>query len=198
MLTKELKMDNKSKCLKDEEIIDLYWNRNEKAISETDRKYRNYLFAVAYNIVHDNLDCEECLNDTYLCTWNSIPPQRPRVFHSFLAKIMRNAAIDKYRENSAGKRVPSELIMSLDEFGECMDFTSSSDEEINEIAKILNTYIDNLSEREEFEFVCRYYYSDKIADIAKLLNVSESQVYRDLSDIRKNLKESLEKEGIMI
>ena len=186
------------KCLKDEEIVDLYWERNEKAIDETDKKYRNYLFSIAYNIVHDDLDCEECLNDTYLSTWNSIPPQRPNIFHSFLAKITRNSAIDKYRENSAAKRIPSELIVSLEEFSECVEFASNSEEEIDEVAKILNQYIENLSEREEFEFVCRYYYSDKVSNIANLLKISESQVYRDLSNIRKNLKECLESEGYTI
>jgi len=192
------KENNTKKCLQDEEIINLYWARNETAIDETDKKYRNYLFSVAYNIVHDDLDCEECLNDTYLSTWNSIPPKRPGVFHSFLAKITRNAAIDKYRENSASKRIPSEFVVSLEEFGECVDLASSSDQEIEEIARIMNQYINNLSEREEFEFVCRYYYSDKISKISELLDISESQVYRDLANIRKNLKEAIESEGYEI
>ena len=192
-----MKIDKSTKiCLPDAKIIDLYWNRDEQAIEETDRKYRKYLFSVAYNIVHDDLDCEECLNDTYLSTWNSIPPQKPNVFHSFLAKITRNAAIDKYRENSAGKRVPSELIISLDEIGESIEFaTDPKEEEIDEISNILNDYVEGLSEREEFEFVCRYYYSDKISSIANLLGISESQVYRDLANIRNNLRECLEKEG---
>ena len=89
------------KTLPDEAIIELYWQRNEQAIAEPARKYGKYLFTIAYNIVHDRLDCEECVNDTYLGTWNRIPPQRPNVFQVFLSRIMRNIAIDKFRKNTA-------------------------------------------------------------------------------------------------
>ena len=88
----------------DGEIIELYWKREEAAISETDKKYGKYLYRIAYNIVHDELDCEECLNDTYLGTWNRIPPARPNVFQIFLSKIMRNIAVDRFRKNTAKKR----------------------------------------------------------------------------------------------
>ena len=95
--------------LSDEDIVELYWQRQERAIKETDSKYGNYLHTIAYNIVHDNLDCEECLNDTYMGTWERIPPARPSVFKVFLAKIMRNIALDRFRKNSASKRIPSEI-----------------------------------------------------------------------------------------
>lgn len=190
--------DLKKEYLSDETIIDLYWDRNEKAIEETDRKYGKYLFAVAYNIVYDSMDCEECLNDTYLSTWNSIPPKRPTVFQAFLTRIMRNQAVDKFRTRSAAKRIPSELMISLDELEDCIanDLSIEEEIEVKELARALNNYLRSLPEREQFIFVCRYYYADKIASIAKMLKISEPTVFRSLSDMRNGLREHLEKEGI--
>lgn len=194
------KKDQSPALLTDDEIVDLYWARDEKAIDATDKKYGKYLYTIAYNIVHDDMDCEECLNDTYLGTWNRIPPTRPTVFHVFLSKIMRNIAIDRYRQNTAAKRVPSELVVSLAELDDCMVCDPSAEEEyaISEIARVMNTYLESLSEREQLVFVCRYYYSDYIADIARMLRVSESTVRRELEKIRQNLKAALQKEGIEV
>ena len=190
--------DLKKEYLSDETIIDLYWDRNEKAIEETDRKYGKYLFAVAYNIVYDSMDCEECLNDTYLSTWNTIPPKRPTVFQAFLTRIMRNQAVDKFRTRSAAKRIPSELMISLDELEDCIanDLSIEEEIEVKELARALNNYLRSLPEREQFIFVCRYYYADKIASIAKMLKISEPTVFRSLTDMRNGLREHLEKEGI--
>ena len=105
---------SKENHLSDEEIIELYWQREEKALTATDEKYGRYLYTIAYNIVRDNLDSEECLNDTYLGAWNSIPPNRPNLFLVFLSKIMRNVAVDKFRSNRAKKSIPSSLVQSLD------------------------------------------------------------------------------------
>ena len=183
--------------LEDEKIVELYWERDEKAIEETDKKYGRYLYTIAYNIVHDNLDCEECLNDTYLGTWNRIPPQRPNAFQIFLSKIMRNIAVDKYRKNKAAKNVPSELVVSLSELDNCMDSAASVEEEyaIKEMIRILNKYLREIDETDEFMFVCRYYYADYLTDIAKMLGVSEKTVYRALLRMRGELRERLEKEG---
>lgn len=184
--------------LTDEKIVDLYWERDEKAISETDRKYGKYLYVIAYNIVHDRLDCEECLNDTYLGTWNEIPPHRPNIFQVFLSRIMRNTAVDKLRANGAQKRVPSEMMVSLDELGDCLADDTTPDEEIatRELARTLSDYIKTLNDREQFVFVCRYYYADKISSIAHMLQVGEATVYRELAAIREGLRVHLEKEGI--
>ena len=113
-------MKTKKQHLSDEEIIELYWKRNEDAIQQTDVKYGKYLFTIAYNIVHDRLDSEECLNDTYLGTWNKIPPERPLVFNVFLSRIMRNVAINRYKKNNAAKRVPQGLIVPLEELGDTL------------------------------------------------------------------------------
>ena len=184
--------------LADEKIIDLYWERNEQAISETDKKYGKYLFTIAYNIVHDRLDCEECLNDTYLGTWNRIPPTRPNVFQVFLSRIMRNIAIDRFRKNTAAKKIPSELVCSLEELDDCITDGMTVEEEyaVREIARVLNDYLRELPDRSEFIFVCRYYFSDYVKKIAEMLKVSEDTVYLELSNMRKLLKERLEKEGL--
>ncbi len=193
-------MKTNEKHLSDEEIVELYWERNEKAIDETDKKYGKYLYTIAYNIVHNRMDCEECVNDTYLGTWDRIPPQRPNAFQAFLSRIMRNIAIDRFRKNSANKRVPSEMQVSLDELDECR-IPSPSQEELyllDELAKLLNGFLEELDEQDEFIFVCRYYYSDRINTIAKMLNITEKRVSSRLNAIRSNLKERLEKEGYHI
>ena len=198
-------MDNKQRInientLPDEKIIELYWNRDEKAIRETDKKYGNYLYSIAYNIVNDRLDTEECVNDTYLGTWERIPPARPNVFHVFLARIIRNIAVSKFRRNTAQKRIPSEMQISLDELDECMASSPSAEEDyfVEKVAAILNDYLSSLSRRRELIFVCRYYYADKISNIAKMLGLSENSIYRELVVIRQGLKEELEKEGYFL
>lgn len=184
--------------LSDESIIEMYFARNELAIKETDKKYGKYLFTIAYNIVHDDLDCEECLNDTYLDTWNRIPPTRPSVFQVFLSKIMRNVAVDKYRHNTAQKRIPSEMLVSLEDLDACTPGEMSVEEElaIEQLSRILNDYLNGLADRERLLFVCRYYYADKISTLAKMLQAGERSIYRELSQLREGLREHLEKEGI--
>ena len=185
--------------MEDKDIVELYWQREEKAIDETDYKYRRYLYTIAYNVLFDNLDCEECLNDTYLGTWNSIPPAKPTLLQSFLSKIMRNIALDRYRKNTAQKRIPSELTMSLEELDAYMPSADSVEEEylVKEVSRLLNGYLHGLDERSEFVFICRYYCADRISTIANLLNVSENTVFRDLTSIREGLRELLKKEGFL-
>ncbi len=184
-------------AMSDEEIVSLYWDRDEKAIDITDRKYGRHLYTIAYNILRDHPDSEECLNDTYLGAWNSIPPNRPTAFFAFLSKITRNTAIRKFRHASASKRIPSELTVSLDELDDCLPFEASEEEKylVRRLAEILNSYLRSLSDRQVFIFVCRYYYYDTVASIAKMLGLSENTILRDLAKIRKGLKEYLDKEG---
>ena len=109
----------------DEEIVELYWNRNERAIEETDFKYKKYLFSIAYNIVHDKLDSEECLNDTYLGAWKAIPPTKPNVLIAFLTTITRRIAIKRYHSNLKQCKIPSEMTLSLSELE---DFITGDDD----------------------------------------------------------------------
>lgn len=184
----------------DETIIDLYWQRDEQAIKATEEKYGKYLYTIAYRIIHDSMDCEECLNDTYLGTWNSIPPSRPQIFQAFLSRIMRNIATDKFRKKHASSRIPSELSVSLDELDGCMGYSDSveNDYAVLELARLLNAYLRSLPGRREFIFICRYYYADRVTDIAQMLDVSPNTIYRELQAIRDGLKACLEKEGYQI
>lgn len=186
--------------ISDEKIIELYWSRNEKAIEETDLKYKKYLFSIAYNIVHDQLDCEECLNDTYLGTWNAIPPQKPRVLKAFLTVIMRRIAINRYHSNLRKNVVPSELTVSLLEIE---DFISGDDDVSAEfdgerLGRIISDFVRSLSERKQFIFMSRFYVADSIETIASDLHLSRSMVNKELAAIKSALKEKLESEGYSI
>lgn len=183
----------------DTAIIDLYWARDEKAIDYTDKKYKKYLLTIAYNIVHDNLDCEECLNDTYLGTWNAIPPHRPDVLLTFISKIMRRVSVSCYRKKNSNKRIPSEFTVSLEELDDCLGSDLLDKQyESAQIAKAVSTYLRRLSERAQSIFVCRYYCSDSIEAISKMYGISESSVYKELASIRKGLKKHLEQENIIV
>ena len=186
--------------ISDEKIIELYWSRNEKAIEETDLKYKKYLFSIAYNIVHDQLDCEECLNDTYLGTWNAIPPQKPRVLKAFLTVIMRRIAINRYHSNLRKNVVPSELTVSLSEIE---DFISGDDDVSDEfdaerLGRVISDFVRSLSERKQFIFMSRFYVADSIDTIASDLHLSRSMVNKELATIKSALKEKLESEGYSI
>ena len=196
-MNRERKGNTPSGNMSDEEIIELYWSRNENSIRETDKKYGRYLFTIAYNILRDRLDCEECVNDTYLGTWNRIPPTRPKVFGAFVGRIMRNIAVDRFRKNTARSRVPSEMVTSLEEMDECVPNGTSLEEEIElcEMVKLLNAYLAEQSAGHVYMFVCRYYYADSVKKIAQMTEVKEDTVYRALSKMRKELKELFEKEG---
>lgn len=183
--------------LDDERIVALYWQREEKAISETDRKYGKYLYTIAYNILHNDPDSEECLNDTYLGTWNAIPPAKPTLFQAFVSKIMRNIAVVRYKKNHASFRVPSEMTVSLEELEQQLPYEPSAadDYAVYKLSRLLSDYLRKMPEKRAFIFICRYYCADRIVDIASMLHVSESTVYRELDEIKKGLREILIKEG---
>ncbi|MBO7254620.1 MAG: sigma-70 family RNA polymerase sigma factor [Clostridia bacterium] len=197
---KVMEFQSKHFPLDDEKIIELFWERNEKAIVETDYKYKKYLFAIAYNIVHDNLDCEECLNDTYLGVWNTIPPSKPNVFKAFITTIVRRVSINRYHSNLKKKVIPSEMTVSLSELEEFVlgDDDVSSEFDAVLLGRIISDFIRSLSERKQFIFMSRYFVSDSIDIIAKNLNLSRSMINKELSSIRSALKEKLEKEGYSI
>ena len=197
MDTKELKTQG---LPTDDAIVELYWQRDEAAISETDKKYGKYLLVIADNIVHNRLDSEECLNDTYLGTWNRIPPTRPVSLRAFLARIMRNVSVGKFRQNTADKRIPSELITSLNELEGCIAGENSIDREraTRELAELINAALHAMTDREQYVFVCRYYYADKISAIASSLGVSEPTINRTLAKLRRDLKARLDNAGYTI
>ena len=184
----------------DDKIVELYWERDEKAIEETDFKYKKYLFSIAYNIVHDRLDSEECLNDTYLGAWNAIPPTKPSVLKAFLTTITRRIAIKRYHSNLKQSVIPSEMTVSLSELE---DFVAGDEDvgaefDAERLGHIISDFVRSLSERRQFIFMSRYYLADSIDTIASDLGLSRSMVNKELATIRSTLKEKLESEGYSI
>ena len=188
-----------TKPLTDADIVALYLARDEVAIEATDRIYGPYCLSVAMNILDSHPDAEECVNDTYLKTWNSIPPQRPNCLRAFLTKITRTIAIDRYRKERRQKRVPTECTLSLSELAETLCGDSPEVEyESALVGKVINDYLRTLSERDMCLFVSRYFCSDPIAEIAEKCGMSESGVKKALLRLREGLRTELEKEGIKL
>lgn len=186
--------------MKDEEIIELYFKRNERAIEETDSKYGNYLESIAENILNDELDAEECLNDTYLKTWDRIPPTRPRVLKAFLAKITRELALDKYRAIRSKKRGNGTMHEILDELEECIPASNGVEQSIlgKELESIVADFVRALPEREAYIFLSRYFYVEDITDISKKYGMSKNNVSVTLSRLRTKLQTRLLKEGYLV
>ena len=184
----------------DEKIVELYWERDEKAIEETDFKYKKYLFSIAYNVVHDRLDSEECLNNTYLGAWNAIPPSRPHALKAFLTTIARRIAIKRYHSNLKQSVIPSEMTVSLSELEDFVagDGDVSADFDAERLGHIISDFVRSLPERRQFIFMSRYYLADPIDTIASDLGLSRSMVNKELAAIRCALKEKLESEGYSI
>ena len=186
--------------MEDEKIIELYFRREEKAIEETDFKYRKYLFSIAFNVVHDRLDCEECLNDTYLGAWNAIPPSRPNVLKAFLTTITRRIAIKRYHSNLRKHVIPSEMTASLSELEDFVagDEDIDADFDAERLGRVISDFIRSLPARRQFIFMSRYYVADPIDTIASDLSLSRSMINKELAAIRIALKEKLESEGYSI
>ena len=186
--------------ISDEEIVELYWARDERAIEETDLKYKKHLLSVAYNLVRDRLDCEECLNDTYLGAWNAIPPSRPDALKAFLTTVMRRLAIKRYHGNRRASVIPSEMTASLSELEEFIADGDGVDSafDAQRLGSILSDFVRSLPHRRQFIFISRYYVADPIDTIASDLGLSRSTVNKELAVIRAALKEALEREGYFI
>ena len=182
--------------MQDEAIIDLYWQRNEKAIEETDKKYGRYLFQIANNILSDREDSKECVNDTYFRAWNTMPPNRPNALVVYLKKITRFVSIDKYRRRKSLKRKASDYSVAFDELRECEYSSDMIEERIDamHLAKSIEAFLNKLPAETRNMFVLRYFYMDSVKDIARYTNTSESNVYVKLHRTRLALKEYLMKE----
>ena len=192
--------DEKGKSIADEEIIELYFKRDEEAIRLTEARYGKLIFKVAYNILGDRQYAEQCENDTYLGLWNAIPPERPTCFGAFAVRIARCAAINKYREERGKRRIPSGLTVSIEELygvlGEENGLAHKTEDE--ELKRIINEYVRGLGERSRYIFVGRYYMSESVEEIAKALGVTESAVYKELTKIKRGLKKHLEENEVNI
>ena len=186
--------------MEDAEIIKLYHQRNENAISETQKKYESYLMKIAYNILNNLEDSKESVNDTYLKAWNSMPPHVPDILSAFLARITRHTSIDIFRKRKSAKRNDSEYALSLDELIDCVsgkdDLQYSFDSAV--LVKTINDFLYSVSEEQKNIFVMRYFFFDSVKKISRATNVSESKVKTTLYRMRESLKEYLKKEGFYI
>lgn len=183
--------------MEDEQIVNLYFERSEAAIRETESKYDRYLTKIAYNILADLEDSRESVNDTYLAAWNSMPPHKPTVLSAYLAKLTRRISIDRFRYRSRDKRKESEYAVSLSELGDCVSGGNTTEEIINVrlLADAIGIYLRLQSEEARNAFIGRYYFLDPIREIASYCGMSESKVKSLLYRTRLGLKEYLEKEG---
>ena len=184
----------------DEQIIDMYWQRNPDAIQETDQKYGTLLRNVANNILFDSQDCEKCRNDAYLGIWNAIPSARPVAFPAFIMQIMRRIAIDRYREKSRQKRIPSQLTVSIEELKQSISSGMPVDEayEAKEIGRLITEYVEGLSDRQRYIFIDRYYLAEPLEKTAADLSISVRTAYREIEKIKQGLKEYLERNGVYV
>lgn len=183
----------------DNKIVSLYFARDEAAIRETEKKYGRYLSKIAYNILYDREDCRESVNDTYLSAWESIPPQKPDILSTYLAKITRRIAIDILRRKKRSKRLPSEYTVSLSELEESLSGGNATETEIDTrlLADAINGYLRTLPEEAKNAFIGRYYFADSIREIAAYSQTSEAKIKSLLYRTRNKLRLYLEQEGFM-
>lgn len=183
--------------MEDEEILDLYFARDEQAIAETAQKYGGYCFTLANSILPNKQDAEEAVSDTYWKTWNAIPPCRPVVLKLFLAKITRNLSFSRWRQQTAEKRGGGEMALVLDELSECVATPGSVEDRLNgkELAIAIRSFLDTLPKREQDIFLRRYFFVEESETIAKRYGMKQATVLRSLSRTRAKLKQFLTKEG---
>ena len=184
----------------DEQILDLYFARDEQALAETDRKYGGYCFTLANGILNSEQDAEETVSDTYWKAWNTIPPHRPSVFKLFLAKITRNLAFSRWRQASAEKRGGGEMNLVLEELAECIAAPVGVEEQVNakELGKTIRAFLDTLPAREQDIFLRRYFFVEESGTIAKRYGMKPATVLRTLSRTRMKLKKYLTREGYAV
>ena len=180
--------------MEDMQIVELFFERDECAIRMLAEKYGRYCFTVAYNILFDKQDSEECVEDTYIHTWNAIPPQKPNILKAFVARITRNLALDRYEKDHALKRGGGQVDLVYEELEGCIG--SNGDKTVDDITlrAIINDLLKSLPEEQRVMFVKRYWYMESIEDIAAMLNCSVSKVKMSLLRNRARLQKVLERE----
>ena len=182
----------------DAKIISLFFNRNQDAIKETEHKYSRHLQSIAHNILSSQEDTDECVNDTYLAAWNSIPPNKPNSLMAYLSKITRNLALDRLEKQNAKKRT-AEMLPLMDEIAEIFP-TSEHDSLTDSIAlrEAINKFLKQLPKEKRILFMRRYFFFDSVEEIAKTEKAGESKIKTALFRIRLELKDHLLAEGITL
>ena len=181
----------------DVQIIELYWNRDENAIKQSDIKYGPYCRKIAYNILYNSEDTEECVNDTWFRSWDNIPPQKPNSLSAFFGRIIRNLSISRYRANHAKKRYDG-ITALLSELEECIPSNNSTEKtvELKLLTEIIEKWLTTLSKDDRALFLRRYWYGDAVKTLAKENGSTESQMAKKMFRLRNALKAVLEQEGI--
>lgn len=184
--------------MEDSQIIELYFRRSEDAIAQTAAKYGSYCHTIAYNILQNTEDSEECVNDTYYRAWDAIPPSRPGHFSAFLGRITRNLSLDRYRLRTAEKRGGGEITLALEELRDCVADPRGLDSRMDEkcLTRLLDQFLASLPREQRKLFMRRYWYFSPVKQIAADFGVTESKVKMSLYRSRTQLKRLLEKEGI--
>ena len=182
----------------DKQIVDLYWARSERAIEETERKFGGYCRTVAWNILANTADAEECVNDTWMKAWNSMPTHRPSLLAPYLGKLTRWLSLTRLRENNSLRRGGGELPLALDELAETLDSGADTERELElrELNGALRRLVEALSKDERDIFLCRYWYMASIKEIAEKTGFSESKVKTMLHRTRNKLHRQLMEEGL--
>lgn len=186
--------------MKDTEILDLYWARKEQAIAETQNVYGNYCYSIAWRILYDREDSDECVNDTWLRAWNAIPPNRPGKLALFLGTITRNLSLDRWKGRRTMKRGSGEMTVALDELAECIPDRHSTEDAVEaaELVRLINAFLRTLPERDCSIFLRRYWYVEEYNAIAERYSMNLNTVKTSLFRTRNKLREYLEKEGIVL
>ena len=181
----------------DEEIVALYWSRNEEAIRQTADTLGHYCYTVAYNILGNTEDAEECVNDTYLALWNAIPPARPASLKHFVTRILRNLALNRYKEQNRDKRGGGQVPLALEELSEVVSDTEDipADYAKKELLKSISVFLRGCSARDRGIFLDSYVRLESTETLSARYRIKEAQVLLILSRTRKKLKAYLEKEG---
>lgn len=184
----------------DRQIVQLYWDRDETALTETAQAYGSYCHAIAYRILQSEQDAQECVNDTYWKAWNSIPPQRPQRLATYLGKITRNLSINRLDGNRARKRGNGQLPLALEELEECIPSGDSMDTLADEIvlSDAISHFLRAQPQTERRIFVGRYWHMYSVAELAQNYGMRQSTVASLLLRMRKRLKAYLEKEDIFV
>jgi len=185
--------------MEDVQIIDLYWQRDESAITETDNKYGRFCQKLAMNILHSFEDSEECVSDTYGKCWDTMPPQRPMSLRAYLGTIIRNLSISRYRASHAQKRFGGAEVL-LSELNDCVPAPDSVQRtvEAGELSELIGRWLRGLSREDQALFVRRYWGGDAVKDLAAELGVRPNALTKRLLRLREDLRCSLEREGVAV
>ena len=186
--------------MEDKDIIRLYFERSEEAINATAQKYSAFLSAISFGILRSREDAEECVNDTYMQAWNSIPPNEPKRLPAFLGKITRNLSLNRYERMTAQKRGGGSKELALEELEECIPAAGDVQREVEdtELRELINEFLGRLNKESRIIFMCRYWYFCTVSEIAEDMHVGESKVKMSLLRTRKKLKQFLEKQGVAL